>query len=102
MLLLESGSARDRKVLLAVRAMGGESSDAWRSVLDNLIGRAVLPPPTFRIADPQPDDACQRPHSQCKIPPEAAGVVARYRCAIKMYLIRMYRPARRRHRQNGP
>jgi len=33
-----------RKVLLAVKAMGGESSDAWRSVLDDLIGRGALPP----------------------------------------------------------
>ena len=103
MLLLErlgAGLQKDgRKVLLAVKAMRVESSNAWRSVLDDLIGRGALP---RRPSVPQPDDACQRPHSQCKIPPEAAGVVARYRCAIKMYLIRMYWPARRRHRQNGP
>ena len=48
MLLLErlgAGLQKDgRKVLLAVKAMG-ESSDAWRSVLDDLIGRGALPPP---------------------------------------------------------
>jgi len=87
MLLLErlgAGLQKDgRKVLLAVKAMGGESSDAWRSVLDNLIGRGALPSPTFRIADPQPDDACQRPHSWCKIPPAAAG--GPYRCTVPLH-----------------
>src|SRR5215469_2767160 len=31
--------ADGQKVLLAVKAMGGESTDAWRAVLDDLIGR---------------------------------------------------------------
>jgi hypothetical protein len=47
----------------AVKAMGGESSDDWRSVLDSDRPGAA---PTFSIADPPPDDACQRLHSRCK------------------------------------
>jgi transposase-like protein len=30
-----------QKVLLAVKHMGGESAEAWRSVLDDLIGRGL-------------------------------------------------------------
>jgi putative transposase len=33
-----------QKVLLAVKSMGGESSEAWRSVLDDLIGRGLRRP----------------------------------------------------------
>jgi putative transposase len=36
--------ADGQKVLLAVKAMGGESSEAWRSVLDDLIGRGLRRP----------------------------------------------------------
>src|SRR4051794_15439791 len=39
-----------QKVLLAVRNMGGESEAAWRSLLDDLIGRG-LTAPTFVIID---------------------------------------------------
>jgi hypothetical protein len=59
MLLLESGSARDcktdgRKALLAVKAVRGQSSDAWRSVLDDLIGRGALPPRPSGSLTPNP------------------------------------------------
>ena len=36
--------ADGQKVLLAVKSMGGESSEAWRSVLDDLIGRGLRRP----------------------------------------------------------
>src|SRR3954467_3499447 len=50
-LLVVLGVRRDgQKVLLAVRNMGGESEAAWRSLLDDLIGRG-LTAPTFVIID---------------------------------------------------
>jgi putative transposase len=39
-----------QKVLLSVRAMGGESEAAWRGVLDDLIARG-LQPPQFLVID---------------------------------------------------
>ncbi len=42
-----------QKVLLAVKHMGGESADAWRTVLDDLIARG-LRRPTFLIVDGAP------------------------------------------------
>src|SRR5215467_14452690 len=39
-----------QKVLLAIKSMGGESAEAWRSVLDDLIRRG-LRPPEFLIVD---------------------------------------------------
>jgi putative transposase len=36
--------ADGQKVLLAIKAMGGESSEAWRRVLDDLIGRGLRRP----------------------------------------------------------
>ena len=42
--------ADGQKVLLAVKAMGGESTDAWRAVLDDLISRG-LRRPEFLIVD---------------------------------------------------
>jgi transposase-like protein len=42
--------ADGQKVLLAVKSMGGESAEAWRSVLDDLIGRS-LPRPELLIVD---------------------------------------------------
>jgi putative transposase len=42
--------ADGKKVLLAVKAMGGESTEAWRAVLDDLIGRG-LRRPEFLIVD---------------------------------------------------
>jgi transposase-like protein len=36
--------ADGQKVLLAVKSMGGESSEAWRSVVDDLIGRGLRRP----------------------------------------------------------
>lgn len=42
--------ADGQKVLLAVKAMGGESTDAWRAVLDDLIFRG-LRRPEFLIVD---------------------------------------------------
>ena len=45
--------ADGQKVLLAVKAMGGESTEAWRAVLDDLIGRG-LRRPEFLIVDGAP------------------------------------------------
>jgi putative transposase len=42
--------ADGQKVLLAVKAMGGESAEAWRSVLDDLVRRG-LRRPAFLIVD---------------------------------------------------
>jgi putative transposase len=39
-----------QKILLSVRAMGGESEAAWRAVLDDLIARG-LRTPDFLIID---------------------------------------------------
>ena len=50
-LLVVLGVRRDRqKVLLAIRAMGGESEAAWRAVLDDLVARG-LRTPEFLIID---------------------------------------------------
>ena len=50
-LLVVLGVRRDgRKVLLAVKNMGGESEAAWRAVLDDLVARG-LRPPAFLIVD---------------------------------------------------
>jgi transposase-like protein len=50
-LLVVLGVRRDgQKVLLAVRAMGGESEAAWRAVLDDLVARG-LRTPEFLIVD---------------------------------------------------
>lgn len=44
-LLVVIGVRQDgQKVLLAIKAMGGESSEAWRAVLDDLIGRGLRRP----------------------------------------------------------
>jgi putative transposase len=41
-LLVAVGVRTDgQKVLLAVKAMGGESAEAWRAVLDDLIRRCL-------------------------------------------------------------
>jgi putative transposase len=42
--------ADGQKVLVSVKAMGGESAEAWRTVLDDLIGRG-LRRPEFLIVD---------------------------------------------------
>ena len=42
--------ADGQKVLLAVKSMGGESAEAWRAVLDDLIKRG-LRRPEFLIVD---------------------------------------------------
>jgi putative transposase len=42
-----------QKVLLAIKSMGGESSEAWRTVLDDLINRG-LQRPEFLIVDGAP------------------------------------------------
>src|SRR5213596_2968898 len=53
-LLVVIGVREDgQKVLLAVKNMGGESADAWRSVLDDLIERG-LRRPAFLIVDGAP------------------------------------------------
>src|SRR6266542_2058972 len=36
--------ANGQKVLLAIKSMGGESAEAWRTVLDDLITRGLRPP----------------------------------------------------------
>src|SRR4249919_1905609 len=45
--------ADGQKVLLAIKQMGGESTEAWRTVLDDLIGRG-LRRPQFLIVDGAP------------------------------------------------
>src|SRR5207249_1462114 len=45
--------ADDQKVFLAIKNMGGESTEAWRVVLDDLIGRG-LRRPQFLIVDGAP------------------------------------------------
>jgi transposase-like protein len=53
-LLVVIGVRQDgQKVLLAVKAMGGESTEAWRAVLDDLIRRG-LRRPEFLIVDGAP------------------------------------------------
>jgi putative transposase len=36
--------ADGQKVLLAIKSMGGESAEAWRTVLDDLIARGLRQP----------------------------------------------------------
>lgn len=45
--------ADGQKVLLAIRSMGGESAEAWRTVLGDLVKRG-LPRPEFLIVDGAP------------------------------------------------
>ena len=45
--------ADGQKVLLAIRSMGGESAEAWRAVLDDLVNRG-LRQPEFLIVDGAP------------------------------------------------
>jgi transposase-like protein len=53
-LLVVIGVREDgQKVLLAIKSMGGESSEAWRTVLDDLITRG-LKRPEFLIVDGAP------------------------------------------------
>src|SRR5947207_10566254 len=53
-LLVVIGARADgQKVLLAIKSMGGESTEAWRAVLDDLIGRG-LRRPEFIIVDGAP------------------------------------------------
>lgn len=53
-LLVVLGVREDgQKVLLAIKSMGGESAEAWRAVLDDLIGRG-LKRPEFLIVDGAP------------------------------------------------
>ena len=53
-LLVVLGVREDgQKVLLAIKSMGGESSEAWRTVLDDLIDRG-LRRPEFLIVDGAP------------------------------------------------
>src|ERR1017187_9198879 len=53
-LLVVLGVREDgQKVLLAIKSMGGESTEAWRAVLDDLIKRG-LRRPTFLIVDGAP------------------------------------------------
>jgi transposase-like protein len=53
-LLVVIGVREDgQKVLLAIKSMGGESAEAWRSVLDDLIKRG-LQQPEFLIVDGAP------------------------------------------------
>src|SRR3981081_4272296 len=53
-LLVVLGVREDgQKVLLAIKSMGGESTEAWRAVLDDLIQRG-LRPPKFLLVDGAP------------------------------------------------
>ena len=49
--------ADGQKVLLAIKSMGGESADAWRTVLDDLVTRG-LRRPKFLIVDGVPVQRC--------------------------------------------
>ena len=46
--------ADGQKVLLTVKAMGGESSEAWRAVLDDLIRRGLRRPEFLIVCSPTP------------------------------------------------
>jgi transposase-like protein len=51
-LLVAIGVRADgQKVLLAIKSMGGESTEAWRSVLDDLIKRGGAPWTGSKTAD---------------------------------------------------
>ena len=53
-LLVVLGVREDgQKVLLAIKSMGGESTEAWRAVLDDLVGRG-LRRPQFLLVDGAP------------------------------------------------
>ncbi len=53
-LLVVIGVREDgQKVLLAIKSMGGETTEAWRTVLDDLVGRG-LRRPEFLIVDGAP------------------------------------------------
>ena len=53
-LLVVIGVREDgQKVLLAIKSMGGEAHEAWRTVLDDLIGRGLYRP-EFLIVDGAP------------------------------------------------
>ena len=53
-LLVVMGVREDgQKVLLSIRSMGGETTEAWRAVLDDLVGRG-LRRPEFLITDGAP------------------------------------------------
>jgi transposase-like protein len=53
-LLVVLGVCKDgQKVLLAIRNMGGETAEAWRAVLDDLVGRG-LRAPRFVVVDGAP------------------------------------------------
>jgi hypothetical protein len=71
--------------LHAVKATGGESNDAWRSVLDDLIGRGLCRT-TFRIA--ASPDVLSETAIAVQNPAVSAGIRP-YRCTINMYLICM-------------
>jgi len=53
LLVVISVRADGQKVLLAIKSMGGESAEAWRTVLDDLIARG-LRRPEFLIVDGAP------------------------------------------------
>jgi hypothetical protein len=53
-LLVVNGERADgQKILLAVKNMGGETTEAWRAILDDLVGRG-LRRPEFLIVDGAP------------------------------------------------
>ena len=54
--------ADGQKVLLAVKSMGGESAEAWRAVLDDLVARG-LRRPEFLIVDGAPASRRRSPPS---------------------------------------
>ena len=54
--------ADGQKVLLAIKSMGGESAEAWRTVLDDLIRRG-LRRPEFLIVDGAPGSTRRSPPS---------------------------------------
>ena len=53
LLIVVGVRADGQKTLLAIKSMGGESAKAWRTVMDDLVGRG-LRRPEFLIVDGAP------------------------------------------------
>jgi len=95
-----SASASPRESTNSVSMNGttaaGTPNSSWRPIKSNSGARQGRPAARLRLPCGRPDlpdrcpqpMTCQRPHSQCKTPPAAAGIRP-HRCTINMYLICM-------------
>ena len=80
-LLVVLGVREDgQKVLLAVKNMGGETSEAWRAVLDDLVKRG-LRKPQFLIVDGGTGLEQARPPSGATCRPNAARSTSTATCS---------------------